>query len=333
MIKYSYQLIDFRQWLRGFSELLHIPASHRTLTIPRELGEGTLQAAHLPEGISFLVLNFTLNDDLQFLSEETPSPGLCLFFNQIKASELYIVRENGSHLSDKSPTRGHIQLYSTGHTKETTFSRNSRMKGLGIFFPSSFLHRHVQKQILSDLFQYADRQPTAGYTEPISFECRQLLEDIFGADPASPLHHLLLHNRALLLAEKFLSAFLTRSTISLSDGKIWTKGREKDLEALKGIVRILSDNQLNKFPSIEALSKTAMMSSTKLKSRFKQIYGMKLYEFYNRHRLEQAKEMLKTGNFSVKQVGVNIGFSNLSNFAKAFKKEFGVLPKEVLKNK
>jgi len=76
-----------------------------------------------------------------------------------------------------------------------------------------------------------------------------------------------------------------------------------------------------------------MMSSTKLKSRFKQIYGMKLYEFYNRHRLEQAKEMLKTGNFSVKQVGVNIGFSNLSNFAKAFKKEFGFLPKEVLKNK
>ena len=43
--------------------------------------------------------------------------------------------------------------------------------------------------------------------------------------------------------------------------------------------------------------------------------------------------MLTTGKYSVKQVGVNIGFSNLSNFAKAFKKEFGVLPKEVLKNK
>ncbi|HEY4291031.1 MAG TPA: helix-turn-helix transcriptional regulator [Puia sp.] len=333
MIKYSYRLIDFRQWLRGFSELLHVPASHGTLTIPRELGEGALQAAHLPEGISFLVLNFSLNDDLQFLSEATPSPGLCLFFNQVKASDLYIVREKDSPLSDKSPTRGHIQLYSTGHGKEMTFSRSSRMKGLGIFFPPSFLQRHVQKNILSDLFQYAGTQPAAGHTEPISFECRQLLEDIFGADPASPVHHLLLHNRALLLAEKFLSAFLTRSTVSLSDGSIWTKSREKDIEALKGIVRILSDNQLNKFPSIEALSKTAMMSSTKLKSRFKQIYGMKLYEFYNRHRLEQAKEMLKTGNFSVKQVGVNIGFSNLSNFAKAFKKEFGVLPKEVLKNK
>ena len=97
--------------------------------------------------------------------------------------------------------------------------------------------------------------------------------------------------------------------------------------------KILTDGQLNKFPTIDKLSRTAMMSSTKLKAKFKQIYGMKLYEYYNRHRLAQAKEMLKSGNFSVKQVGTTIGFSNLSNFAKAFKKEFGILPKEVLKNK
>ena len=91
--------------------------------------------------------------------------------------------------------------------------------------------------------------------------------------------------------------------------------------------------QLNKFPSIDMLSKTAMMSSTKLKTRFKQIYGMKLYEFYNRNRLEHAREMLRSGNYSVKQVGINIGFSNLSNFAKAFRKEFGILPKEIIKSK
>jgi hypothetical protein len=31
---------------------------------------------------------------------------------------------------------------------------------------------------------------------------------------------------------------------------------------------------------------------------------------------EQAREMLKTGNYPVKLAGVTIGFSNLSNFAK-----------------
>jgi len=56
-------------------------------------------------------------------------------------------------------------------------------------------------------------------------------------------------------------------------------------------------------------------------------------ESVRRNRLEKAKEMLKTGNYSVKQVGYDIGFSNLSNFAKAFKKEFGILPKDIRKNK
>ena len=103
MIKYSYRLIDFRQWLRGFSELLHVPASNRTLTIPRELGDGTLQAAHLPDGISFLVLNFSLNDDLQFISEATRSPGLCLFFNQVKSQRsIHSSRKWQPYLRQKS---------------------------------------------------------------------------------------------------------------------------------------------------------------------------------------------------------------------------------------
>ena len=330
MIRYSYQLNDFRQWLRGFSALLHAPAAPGNLAIPRDMGDGAIRTAHLPEAISCMVMNFYLYEDLQLVSEAALTPGLCLFFNQIKTSDIYLARDNGHPVSERNH-RGHLLLTSTGDKQEIILPRNSRLKGVYLYFPPSFLHRHVRKDVLADLFRLA--ATPSGYSEPISFESRQLLEDVYAADPSSPLYHLTLQNRAMLLAEKFLSSFLLRSSLPTANGKTWAKGREKDLEALKSIVRILSDNQLSKFPSIEALSKTAMMSSTKLKSRFKQIYGMKLYEFYNRHRLEQAKEMLKTGNYSVKQVGVNIGFSNLSNFAKAFKKEFGLLPKEVLKNK
>jgi AraC-like DNA-binding protein len=72
----------------------------------------------------------------------------------------------------------------------------------------------------------------------------------------------------------------------------------------------------------------AMMSSTKLKKRFKEVYGMKLYEFYNHNRLQKARELLESGQSSVKEVAYKIGFANLSNFSKAYKKAFGILPKE-----
>jgi AraC-like DNA-binding protein len=309
MIRFSYQLQDFRHWLSDFSNLLQIPAKGGLLEFPAHLGSGTIRAAQLPAGFSYCILNCVLKDELILFRRESEPKGLCLFFGP-------------------SPI-----LSSTEREQELTFPKETPIKRIGLFFSAEFLRHHLRKEILGDLFRYTDSNPAFFGKEPTPFEYRSLLEDIYSVDGRSVLSHLILHNRVLLLAEKFLHSFLTKASFSLPDGKAWIKGKEKDLDALKTIVQILSDNQLNKFPSIETLSKTAMMSSTKLKTRFKQIYGMKLYEFYNRNRLEQAREMLRTGDFSVKQVGINIGFSNLSNFAKAFKKEFGVLPKEVLKNK
>ena len=279
------------------------------MEFPAAIGEGYMLAVQVQDGFSCCIMDFKLTDDLVFFRRRSDSAGLCLCFRP-------------------SP-----MLSATKQEEETAFPRHTRVERVALFFPKTFLSRHIRKDILDSLFQCADNQQAAAAWESIAFEFKSALEDIYNADSNSPLYRLQLHNRILQLSEKYLHSFLTKASSSFADGRTWIKGKERDLEALKSIVRILSDHQLNKFPSIDTLSRAAMMSSTKLKTRFKQIYGMKLYEFYNRNRLEQAREMLKTGTYSVKEVGINIGFSNLSNFAKAFRKEFGLLPKEILKNK
>jgi AraC-like DNA-binding protein len=298
MIRYAYELKDFRRWAGGLRKLLHQPF---------------IRTGHLYSGITWLVIDLSLRDDLTIVIQPSISPALLLLFD----------------LETNHPT---LRLSSTGNAQETIYLRNARIKKIGILISPAFLRHHLQKEIRNDLFRQASRTPHP-YTEPIPFEYRPLLEEIFHADPTSPLHHLLLHNRLLLLAEKFLYSFINKTPQPRPGSINWGRAREKDVEALRDVMKMLSDTQLHEFPSIEALSKTAMMSSTKLKTRFKQIYGMKLYEFYNHHRLLQAREMLRTGKYSVRQVGVNIGFSNLSNFAKAFKKEFGVLPRQILRSK
>jgi AraC-like DNA-binding protein len=298
MIRYAYELKDFRRWAGGLRKLLHQPA---------------IRTGHLYPGVTWLVIDLSLRDDLTIVIQPSVSPALLLQFD----------------LETNHPT---LRLSSTGNRQEITHLRNSRIKKIGILIAPAFLRHHLQNEIRNDLFRQAGLTPHPD-TEPTPFEYRPLLEEILHADPASPLHHLLLHNRFLLLAEKFLYSFVNKTPQPQPGSINWGRAREKDVEALREVMKMLSDSQLHEFPSIEVLSKTAMMSSTKLKTRFKQIYGMKLYQFYNHHRLLQAREMLRTGNYSVKQVGVNIGFSNLSNFAKAFKKEFGVLPRQVLRSK
>jgi AraC-like DNA-binding protein len=298
MIRYAYELKDFRRWAGGLRKILQVPV---------------LRSGHLFTGVTWLMIDLSLREDLILINLPSPDPAILLQFD----------------LETNHPT---LRLSSTENSQEQVLLRNTRIRKIAILVAPTFLRHFVEAAIRNDLLRQASRTPHP-YTEPIPFEYRPLLEEIFHADAASPLHRLLLHNRLLLLAEKFLYAFINKTPQPQPGSINWSRAKEKDVEALREVMKMLSDTQLHKFPSIDALSKAAMMSSTKLKTRFKQIYGMKLYEFYNHHRLLKAKEMLRTGNYSVKQVGVDIGFSNLSNFAKAFKKEFAVLPREILKSK
>lgn len=332
MIRYTYPLNDYRTWLKGFARLLKLRVAEKKLQIPAQLGEGYIYAANINPDISYIVLNFSLKDDLVLFRKKTPDYGLNLSFNQVEVSDYFKVSEPNDTIVDRSPRRSNIFLSSTNYEMEITYTRQSRLKTVAILFGPEFIKKCVKKDILLDIMLYTGHRLSNVNKVPISFEYRQLLDEIFETDTQSPISNLVLQNRVLLLTEKFLHTFLEKG-FSINEPGRKIKEKEKDIQALKEVEDILSDANLEKFPSIETLSKTAMMSSTKLKTKFKSVYGMKLYEFYNRNRLKKAKEMLKSGKYSVKEVGHDIGFSNLSNFAKAFKKEFGILPNEILKAK
>ena len=82
-------------------------------------------------------------------------------------------------------------------------------------------------------------------------------------------------------------------------------------------------------PTIDELSRISAMSPTKLKNDFKNLYGFPIYVYYQKNRMIKAKALLLTSKYSIKEVGVMVGYSNLSHFANTFKKEFNILPSEV----
>jgi AraC-like DNA-binding protein len=132
-----------------------------------------------------------------------------------------------------------------------------------------------------------------------------------------------------MLTEKFFLNLIAKQPTQSDKADSGRYPKTEDVVRIQTVERMLTRADLDKFPSIETLSKMAMMSSTKLKAKFKEVYGMKLYEYYNRHRLLKAKEMITGGGTTIKEAAYSIGFSNLSNFSRAFKKEFGCLPGKI----
>jgi AraC-like DNA-binding protein len=331
MIRYTYPLKDYRTWLKGFARLLELHVVEKKMQIPPHAGDGYIYAAAINQDISYVIMDLSLKDDLILYRKKSSDYGLSLAFHQVDVSDFFKVSEQVSSITDKNPRRNSIFLSSTNYDLELTYSKNSVLKIVGVLFSPEFLRKCLKKDILLDIMLYTGQRLQNVNKVPITFEYRQILDDIFNANIQSPISNLILQNRILLLTEKFLNTFLEKR-YAINDTGRKTKEKEKDIKALKEVESILSSDNLEKFPSIEVLSRTAMMSSTKLKTKFKTVYGMKLYEFYNRNRLGKAKEMLQSGKYSVKEVGHDIGFSNLSNFAKAFRKEFGILPNEMLRN-
>lgn len=102
----------------------------------------------------------------------------------------------------------------------------------------------------------------------------------------------------------------------------------KDLNELIQSRRRIDANPQNNIP-LEELAQQAGMSLSKFKRLFKQVFGTTPYQYYLANKMELAMETLKKGDYSVSETGFVIGYSNLSQFSKAFKNHFGILPSEV----
>jgi AraC-like DNA-binding protein len=79
---------------------------------------------------------------------------------------------------------------------------------------------------------------------------------------------------------------------------------------------------------ITTLAHGAGMCASKLQRSFKHVFGMTIRECTIADKMELARELLASGDFSISEAGARVGYVNLSHFSKAFRKQFGVNPKE-----
>ena len=82
--------------------------------------------------------------------------------------------------------------------------------------------------------------------------------------------------------------------------------------------------------SISQLATKVKLSEVKLKSGFKQVYGITPYTYLLEARMKKAKLMLLSEE-PIKAIAMTIGYKTESNFCKAFKKICNESPKSWMK--
>lgn len=106
---------------------------------------------------------------------------------------------------------------------------------------------------------------------------------------------------------------------------------EEEISRIKKARSIIED-QLNRPPSLKELARMVGTNEFKLKVGFKNLYGNTVFGYLGDLRMQKARELLEVRKLHIQEVATLVGYTNPSHFIAAYKKKFGVTPKQYLKS-
>ena len=141
------------------------------------------------------------------------------------------------------------------------------------------------------------------------------------------LRYLYMEGKLMELVAVYLNEVMYQSkgiskSISLSKDDIKSIYKAKDI----------LDRSITQKITLSYLSKEVCLNEFKLKKGFKGLFGMPVYTYLLDKRLELAKLFLEEKKFRVSDVANLVGYGNMSHFAAAFRKKYGVNPSEYVKD-
>ncbi len=118
-------------------------------------------------------------------------------------------------------------------------------------------------------------------------------------------------------------------TITLQPSEITVTSTDEKF--LQQAIEIVEKHMMNTDFNVEMLVKEMGLSRSNLYLKFKELTGLSSSEFIRNVRLKRAVQLFEKSDLSVKEIMYMTGFNTASYFSKCFKRQFGVIPSEYVK--
>ena len=322
MMEIEFTVNEPSNWLKGIADQFGVETKNNTIHIPPHLGEGFLRHYYLSNGLTLNYFHFRFVKEICFsrrAGKEMPISPIMFYIHE--SSAVQNINNEDKEINSKSP--------------------------YGIFWPSS----HISSE-----WQFPVSEWSSNIT--ISVNHTQLLSRYLPKE--NFVHQLLSSGKPFYLFEEITPQMhhLIAELVAIINGEqhrhipsLWIEGKTTELLALyfeKLIERPLTQNtarlnstdveklfevksllveNIGETPHLKDLATQIGFSETKLQKAFKQVFGKSIYQYALQEKMFLAQRMLKSKKLTVSEVGYELGYSNLSHFTKAFKKQFGLNPK------
>lgn len=134
---------------------------------------------------------------------------------------------------------------------------------------------------------------------------------------------------------------------NLIDQRLRLKGKYSGMQEQEGVVegvtldgndkllmdrfmKAVNDNIYDSGLTVELLAEQVGLSRAQLHRRMKELTGISVGSFIRNLRMKQASKLLNKGDVNISQVAYSVGYSSPTVFSTAFKRHFGMTPKEFM---
>jgi AraC-like DNA-binding protein len=327
LFRFSYSLTTFASLLNGMAAQLGVPMEHDTLHFPETLGEGYMRVVQLPNGLEALIGDFTLRQSM--LLERTRGREEYYVFVCDVAHDVrrYYVDIDKDRSEQTATELSAMYLLSFLADVGQFATAGTRLQTVRVVITREWLANYLKMDVLDDVLQrYIAMKARSIHVREVDFESRTLLAELLAPPQDTPLEKTFLQNRVMMILENFFGWLYQQMSVTELQIRMSREEIDQMLRVEEQLLANLGDP-----PTISQLAKEAAMSPSKLKKQFKDVFGLPVYEYFQKKRMQKARELLLEDRRSIKSVGTELGFSNLSNFSMAFRKEFGELPSEMRK--
>lgn len=329
LFQFDYSYTDYEQLMNDLAQKLNVPVINHQLIFPEAVASGNLVFVRLPNGVHVNIINCTMNQDWLLCRRKSKEEYYTLRFHELTIPDTLEIRIGNERLRESRTTRSTAYLTNSLSDWAYLGAKGTVYKGIDVLFNASWLANYLGiVGIENVLSAYLSLQVENVHREPLDSEYRRLMQEVVEEkdESSNPMRLAIIQNRIMLLIERFFLRLYERKKNSLFHIPL----SKTDIDRVMQVEAALTKDIFEPAPTISQLARMVSISESKLKKDFKLIYGMPVYEYFQKVRMQAAKDKLLSGGHSVKEVAMELGYSNLSNFTIAFKKEFGLLPSKLL---
>lgn len=327
MIVFDINHTDYKELLSDLAKRLDLPYNGEDVLLLKEpSGKGFLKALSIYDGLQVLMVDATFHDYLITKRDKSHQRDFILHFDDVFITTTAKLIVDNESLQKTNIRHSVARLTSNLFVNTEEIPPNIHLKSIKILFTEDWLRKYLGLDAnTSVLQQYLSLKTESFDIEKLDETYLKLMHELWNSDTKNPLHKIYISNRLSLLIERFFKRLYGKKALMNGEFKI----SDEEINRLIKAEQTLLKDFRNTPPTIEELAKMVSMSATVFKRKFKEMYGLSVYAYYQKIRMHRAKELLASGKYTVAKTSEAIGYSSPSNFILAFKKMYNKLPSEI----